>query len=261
MVRSRPAPGSGPPTITTIADEVGVSVATVSKVLNGRSDVSADTRALVEASLERHQYQRRPRKQPAGSGQIDLVFHEFDSAWAMEIIQGVESVAAPAQIDVVLSHLNGRHRPPQSWLDHVITRRPRGLLLVLSNLTEQQQAQLKRQLIPFVVVDTDSATPASVPTVGSNNWTGGLLATRHLLELGHRRIAVISGPEDVLCSRARIAGFHSAHEEVGVAVDPTLVRYGNFYLHAGYDQAMELLSGPDRPTAIFAGHGDRKSVV
>lgn len=241
------------PTITTIADEVGVSVATVSKVLNGRADVAPQTRALIEDSLERHRYQRRPRRQQSGAAQIDLVFHEFDAAWSMEIIQGVESVARAAGTDVVLSQLDGRHHPGQQWLDHVIARRPRGLLLVLSHLTEQQQRQLHRQRIPFVVVDTDSATPASVPTVGSNNWTGGLLAARHLLELGHRRIAAISGPEDVLCSRARIAGFRSAHDEAGVPLDPALVRFGTFYLHAGFEHGMELLSRPDRPSAIFAG--------
>ena len=251
----RPRPAEGPPaaTITTIAAEVGVSVATVSKVLNGRADVAAETRALVEDSIQRHQYQRRPRRSPAATGQIDLVFHEFDSAWSMEIVAGVESVAGPANVDVVLSQLGGRHRPPQLWLDHVLARRPRGLLLVLSNLTEQQQHQLRRLRIPFVVVDTDSVTPASVPTVGSNNWTGGLLAARHLLELGHRRMAVISGPQDVLCSRARVAGFRSAHDEAGLTLDPDLVRFGNFYLDAGYEQGMELLARPDRPTAIFAG--------
>ena len=253
MARPRPAAGSGTPTITTIADEVGVSVATVSKVLNGRSDVAADTRALVEACLERHQYRRRPRRQPAGARQIDLVFHEFNSAWSMEIIQGVASVADTAHIDLVLSQLGGRHGPSAKWLEAVIDRRPRGLLLVHSSLSEQQQQQLRRQLIPFVVVDTDSDPPASVPTVGSNNWTGGLLATRHLLDLGHRRIAMISGPEAVLCSRARLAGFRSAHEEAGVEVDPGLIRYGNFYLDAGYAHGLELLSRPDRPTAVFAG--------
>jgi LacI family transcriptional regulator len=92
-----------------------------------------------------------------------------------------------------------------------------------------------------------------VPTVGCNNWDGGLLAAAHLLELGHRRIAVISGPEDVLCSRARIAGFRFAHDEAAVPVDPALVRYGKFSVSAGYEHGVELLERNDRPTAIFAG--------
>jgi DNA-binding LacI/PurR family transcriptional regulator len=240
-------------TIATIADDVGVSVATVSKVLNGRSDVAPETRARVEASLERHQYRRRTKRQPTGTEQIDLIFHQFDSAWAMHIIAGVEAVTASSGVDVVLSQLSGSHQPPQRWLDAVLTRHPLGVVFVLCSPTQAQQQQLRRQRIPFVVVDTDSATSASVPTVGSNNWNGGLLATRHLLELGHRRIAIISGPEDVLCSRARVAGFQFAHDEAGVKVDPELVRYGTFYVNAGYEHGTELLSRPDRPTAIFAG--------
>ncbi|GGM10913.1 MULTISPECIES: LacI family DNA-binding transcriptional regulator [Micromonospora] len=255
MTASRPQ-SSGPPataTIATIAGEVGVSVATVSKVLNGRSDVSASTRARVEASLERHRYRRRNRRQPTSAGQIDLVFHEFDSEWAMEIMRGVEAVTSAAGLGVAVSQLGGEHSPSAQWLDAALARRPLGVLFVLCHLTELQQQQLQRQLIPFVVVDTDSATSASVPTVGSNNWNGGLLATRHLLELGHRRIAIISGPQDVLCSRARAAGFRFAHDEAGVPVDPELVRYGSFYIDSGYAYGMELLGRPDRPTAIFAG--------
>jgi LacI family transcriptional regulator len=252
VTSSLPVAGPGSATISTIAGEVGVSVTTVSKVLNGRSDVAPETRARVEASLERHRY-RRPKRQSTDTEQIDLVFHEFDTAWAMEIIHGVEAVTANANVDIVLSQLKGKHRPPQQWLDGVLARRPLGVLLVLCNVTQAQRQQLQRQRIPFVVVDTDSATSASVPTVGSNNWNGGLLAARHLLELGHRRIAIISGPQDVLCSQARLAGFRSAHEEAGIPVDPDLVRCGNFSAHAGYEHAMELLSHADRPTAIFAG--------
>lgn len=229
-----------------------MSATTVSKVLNGRSDVAPKTRARVEASLERHRYRRRPRRQ-LPRNEIDLVFSRFDVAWTMEIIHGVEAEAAAAKVNVVLSQLGGEHRPSQEWLDGVLARRPLGILLVLCHPTQSQRRQLQRQQIPFVVVDTDSATSASVPTVGSNNWNGGLIATWHLLELGHRRIAVISGPENVLCSQARVAGFRSAHDEAGLPVDPDLVRYGAFAAHTGYEHGMSLLAGPDRPTAIFAG--------
>ena len=240
-------------TIAAIAEEVGVSVATVSKVLNGRADVAQETRARVEASLVRHRYRRRPRRPATTSSQIELVFHEYDSGWAMEIIRGVEAVTAAAKIGVLLSQLGGSHRPPDGWLEGMLGRRPLGVVLVLCSLTPSQQLQLRQRQIPFVVVDTDSATTASVPTVGSNNWNGGLLAARHLLELGHRRIAVISGPKDVLCSQARVAGFGFGHDEAGLTVDPDLVRYGNFHVNAGYEHGMELLTRPGRPTAIFAG--------
>jgi DNA-binding LacI/PurR family transcriptional regulator len=245
---------NGSATISSIAAELGVSVPTVSKVLNGRADVAAETRATIEAALTRHRYKRRNRG-PATVGPplLDLVFHELDSAWSIEIIRGVETAAASAGVGVVLSELGGEHRPQQEWLDAVLARRPLGVILVLSTLGQEQQQQLESRSIPFVVVDTAGELPAGVPTVGSNNWSGGLAATRHLIALGHRRLAVISGPEDVLCSRARIDGFRSAHDEAGMTVDPSLIRHGDFYVDGGYHHGKELLDRPDRPTAVFAG--------
>lgn len=245
--------GSRRATIAAIAKEVGVSIATVSKVLNGRGDVAAETRIRVEDSLERHRYRRRVRRQPPETGHVELVFHTLGADWAMEIIQGVEAATAASKVAVMLSHLNGQYRPPDEWADNIIARRPLGVLLVMCGVTEAQQSQLRRHQIPVVAVDTDSSTTAAVPTVGSNNWNGGLMAARHLIELGHRRMGVICGPQDVLCSQARLAGFRLGHDEAGLELDPDLVRYGNFYLDAGYTHGTALLDRPDRPTAIFAG--------
>ncbi|MBO1753342.1 LacI family DNA-binding transcriptional regulator [Actinotalea sp. BY-33] len=242
-------------TIAGIAAEVGVSVPTVSKVLNGRPDVAPATRALVEESIARHGYQRREAKGKRRSAPrlVELVFHEYGAPWAVEIIRGVEAVAGPARVGVVLSELGGEHRPRQEWLDDVLARRPLGVILVLSDLGAEQRRQLETRSIPFVVVDTAGEPPPGVPTVGSANWNGGLVATRHLLGLGHRRVAVISGPSDVMCSRARIDGYRSAFDEAGVPFDPELVRYGDFFVGGGYRHGRELLTRPDRPTAIFAG--------
>jgi LacI family transcriptional regulator len=228
-------------------------VPTVSKVLNGRPDVAPDTRARVEAALERHQYRRRTPRTSTESSLVELVFHQLDSAWSIQIIKGVEAAAAAENVEVVLSELGGEHRPPQHWLDNVVARRPLGVIFVLSGVDPGQRQQLDARSIPYVVVDTAGEPLPGVPTVGSNNWAGGLAATRHLLRLGHRRIAMISGPADVLCSKARIDGFRTAHEEAGVAVDPDLVRHGNFYVDGGFRHGIELLSRPDRPTAVFAG--------
>ncbi|HEY0188135.1 MAG TPA: LacI family DNA-binding transcriptional regulator [Cellulomonas sp.] len=245
----------GRTTIADIASEVGVSIPTVSKVLNGRTDVAEATRARIEAALARHDY-RKPvatRSGTTGPRLLDLVFHEADNLWAQEIIKGVERVCGPERVGVVLSELGGEHRPPQEWIDDVMARRPLGVLLVLSDLDATQRHQLSSRAIPFVVVDTQGEPPAGVPTVGSNNWNGGLSGTRHLLAIGHRRIAAVSGPQDMLCSRARIAGFRSAHDELGVPFDPTLIRWGSFDAESGYRYGLELLDRPDRPTAVFAG--------
>jgi len=124
---------------------------------------------------------------------------------------------------------------------------------VTTKLTETQVGQLRGAGIPLVVIDPVNTPPADIPSVGATNWAGGFAATEHLLSLGHRRIAAITGPSDYLCSLARLDGYRSGLERAGVAFDPALVRYGDFRHEGGFGCASELLSLPDRPTAIFAG--------
>ena len=244
----------GRSTIADIARELGVSVPTVSKVLNGRHDVAGETRSRIEEALARHDYRKpNPTRSSSSPRLLDLVFHQAENLWAQEIIKGVERVCGAARVGVVLSELGGAHRPAQQWIDDVMARRPLGVLLVLSELDEMQRHQLASRSIPFAVIDTQGEPPPGVPTVGSNNWNGGLLATRHLIGLGHRRIAVITGPGDILCSRARVDGYRSAHDGVDLQRDPSLVRWGAFDAESGYQHARELLELPNRPTAIFAG--------
>ncbi|MGM7678327.1 LacI family DNA-binding transcriptional regulator [Microbacterium sp. A94] len=254
MTSPVPRRNTGQSTIASVAAEAEVSVPTVSKVLNGRPGVSDATRARVEAVMRERDFRRSARgPAPARVPLVDLAFHELSSTWSIEIIRGVEAAAADAGASVVVSEFSGKRRPQQSWMDAVLARRPVGVILVLSALEEQQQHQLESRSIPFVVLDTAGELPPGVATVGSNNWNGGLVATRHLVELGHRRIAVISGPEDLLCSRARIDGFRSALGAAGLAVHADLIVHGTFEIEAGYEHARRMLVRQDRPTAIFAG--------
>ncbi|MFJ6215247.1 LacI family DNA-binding transcriptional regulator [Streptomyces sp. NPDC092296] len=250
-----PSAGSsaGGATLAEIARAAGVSAPTVSKVLNGRADVAPATRSRVEELLRRHGYRRRR----SGSQQLqllDLVFHELESSWAMEVIRGVENVAREEGFSLVLSESAGRLMPGQTWVDGVLARRPVGVILVLSDLDADQRTQLISRDIPFVVVDPAGDPGDDVPSIGATNWHGGLAATRHLVELGHRRIAVIGGPSSMMCSRARIDGYRAALETAGIAVDPELVREGDFHHESGYAVGLELLRLPEPPTAVFTGN-------
>ena len=238
-------------TIAHIADAAGVSVPTVSKVVNGRSDVAPDTRERVERMLREHGY-RRPT--PSANAQLlDVVFNELESPWAMEIIKGVEEVARENELGVVLSAQEGPGALGRSWVDAVASRRSAGLILVVSELTQAQISRLNARGIPFVVVDPAGEPAPGVPSVGATNWNGGLSATRHLLELGHTRIGMIGGPPNMLCSRARVDGYRAALETAGLNVDPDLIRWGTFHVEAGYEHGQALLQLEAPPTAIFAG--------
>ncbi|MFI8350899.1 LacI family DNA-binding transcriptional regulator [Streptomyces sp. NPDC085596] len=240
-------------TLAEIAREAGVSAPTVSKVLNGRADVAAATRTRVEELLRTHGYRRR-RAEVTRSPLIDLVFHELESAWAMEVIRGVENVARDAGLSVVLSESAGRLTPGRTWADQVAGRRPHGVILVLSGLDESQRALLTSRSVPFVVMDPAGDPGADVPSVGATNWQGGLAATRHLIDLGHTRIGAIGGPSRMMCARARLDGYRSALETAGLPADPALIREGDFHHESGHRLGLDLLGRPDRPTAVFAGN-------
>ena len=237
-----------------IAAEAEVSVATISKVLNGHGDISAATRARVEALLTARGYSRRAVGEKPRGDLIELVFHEFEASWSMEIIAGVEEVAKERGLAVVVTESGGAHSLGEDWLEGALRRRPAGIVLVASALVGRQRLRLATRGIPLVIVDSAGDPPADIPSVGSANWSGGLAATRHLIELGHRRIAAISGPKDMLCSLARVDGYRSAMASAGLDVDPRWVRFGTFYVEGGRDAARELLSMDDAPTAIFAGN-------
>src|SRR4051812_23413771 len=106
-------------TLAAVAEEAGVSLSTISKVLNGRPDVSAATRGRVEGMLAQHGYLRR-KSAHAGTGLIELVFHELESAWSMEIIRGVEDVATEHGMSVVLTESGSRHAPSPDWIEGVL---------------------------------------------------------------------------------------------------------------------------------------------
>jgi LacI family transcriptional regulator, xylobiose transport system transcriptional regulator len=154
----------------------------------------------------------------------------------------------------VLSEMQGRRTPGRGWIEGVLARRPTGVIAVFSDLSESMKGQLAARGIPYVVVDPTGEPLHDTPSIGATNWNGGLTATRHLLGLGHRRIAVIGGPEWILCSRARIDGYRAAMDEAGVPVGAELVSYGRFHVAEGIDRGRALLRLPDRPTAIFAGN-------
>lgn len=250
---SRPADGlrHRPLTIAQIAELAGVSTATVSKVVNGRSEVAPTTRALVEGLIREHGY-RRQKKGASRAALLELVFHEIEGAYATEIIKGVEKVARRHRLGVVLSESQGRHVPGQSWIEDVLARRSTGVIAAFSDLSADQRDQLDARGIPFVLVDPTGEPGHRCASVGAGNWSGGLLATRHLLDLGHRRIAVVTGPANVLSARARLDGYRAALDAAGIPVDPDLVREGDFHIEDGLVHAGELLRLPDPPTAFFA---------
>ncbi|GGP01857.1 substrate-binding domain-containing protein [Nonomuraea glycinis] len=238
-------------TIAQLAELAGVSTATVSKVVNGRSEVSSETRAAVEELIRRHGY-RRQRRRSTPTALVELVFHALEGEYPVEITKGVAQVAREHDLTVGLSDLRRDRAAADAWLERVLRHRPSGVIAVFSGLTEPQHEQLARAEIPLVLLDPAGAPARNIPSVGAGNWNGGLTATRHLLELGHRRIAIITGPDSALASRARLDGYRTALDMAGLPVDPELIGRGDFFIERGLAESHRMLRLPDRPTAIFA---------
>jgi LacI family transcriptional regulator len=238
-------------TLAEIAAEAGVSLPTVSKVLNDRGDVAPATRARVRELLSRHRYERGRAAARHGLRVFSVVFTGLQDPWAVEILRGIEEWCARHSAAVMLSAVPHGGENLAAALDG---RRCDGVLLATTRLTVPVADALRASALPAVVVDPASDAPPDLPSVGATNWAGGLAAAEHLIALGHRRIAVITGPACFHCSLARLDGFRSALDRAGIAAGPALARYGDFSVEGGLSRAAELLALPDPPTAIFAGN-------
>ncbi|HWG03188.1 MAG TPA: LacI family DNA-binding transcriptional regulator [Trebonia sp.] len=239
--------------LTSIATAAGVSVSTVSKVLNGRSDVAPETRERVARLLRGHGYEVAPR---SGIGVVDLLIGTLGSPWSDELVRGAITAAAETDISVIVSRVTSDEEFAH-WLPVAAARGTLGVLSVLRQPGDAMLAGMERAHVPLVVIDppAEPAPPgASVRSVGTTNWQGGLAAARHLIELGHRRIAIISGPHALWSCHARFDGYRSALRRAGLPADDSMVRTGDLSAADGRELAGELLGLREPPTAIVCGN-------
>jgi LacI family xylobiose transport system transcriptional regulator len=240
-------------TVSTVARIAGVSAATVSKVLNGRAGVAPDTRRRVEALLRQQGYQR-PEMVQRSPG-IEVVFFGMQSDLAVDVLHGVEQVAGQHRLAVSFVDVMRQISAGHGWAENLLGRRPTGVITVHLGFTPAQQFLLRAGAIPLVALDPSDQPTPGVPSVVATNWSGGIDAARHLVDLGHRRIAVITGPTERLAAKARLEGVRTALEAAGRALDSRLIRSGlSFSFEDGLAHGLELLRLADRPTAVVCGN-------
>ncbi|MGI8869267.1 MAG: LacI family DNA-binding transcriptional regulator [Mycobacteriales bacterium] len=240
------------PTLAEIAVTLGVSVSTMSKVLNRRGDVGPATRDRVEEALASHRYVRRRRTRPPTGplGTIDLVVQGLDGSWAASVASGVEATAYDAGYRVVISTARPR-RERGDWVDISLQGQSQGVILGLVDLSGDEPRRLARAGVPYVVIDPLADPPPGAASVGTSNWTGAHDATQYLIDKGHRRVALVTGPAHHLYAKARIAGYRSAMSAAGLTVRPEHVRHGSYDRASGRALVRAILAGRPRPTALF----------
>jgi len=239
-------------TIADIAQRAGVSIPTVSKVINSKPGVSDGTRERVHALLREFDYEPR-RTTP--SMMLELVLGEMNSPWSSALVPAVEEAAYEEGYGVALSRI--RPAPDGRWLDMLSARNGDGVIFAAVSVDAALSSRLASIGVPYVVIDPMESPRATTPTIGVTHWRGAYVATDHLIRLGHRELAMIAGPADVIFSRARVDGFRAAASEGGVAVPDARVAFTDFGYEAGRDAALGLLSQESRPTAIFAASDEQ----
>jgi LacI family transcriptional regulator len=248
-------------TIKDVAALAGVSFTTVSHVLNDTRPVSADARRRVLAAVDEIGYlpsavARSLRKSETKI--VGLLVPNVQNPFFAELVCGVEESCRLAGFSVFLCNSDNDPRRQQEYMRTLLEKRVDGLLLSSAG-DDEALARIfeKMASVPSVTVDRLVAG-ARADRVSVNNQLGARIAVQHLLSLGHRRIACISGPAEFAVSRERIEGWRQGLREAGIAPDESLVLESDFSSPGGYETARRLLSAPGDGvapvTAVFASN-------
>jgi LacI family transcriptional regulator, galactose operon repressor len=242
-------------TIREVASAAGVSIATVSRVLNDHPDVAPATRESVLRVVRDQRFATNRSARALSGGRTSLVgvtLPIVEAAYFAHILAGAAEALHEHDMAVVLSPTLHLHDREATLLDRLMHGTTDGAVLMLPEETNDELKALQRLGYPFVVVDPRVPLDEGVPAVSAANASGAHAAVQHLLALGHKRIAALTGIPEWLASIERLTGYHSAHAAAGVLADPRLVVEGDYSIEGGESAAAKLLDLPDPPTAVFA---------
>ncbi|GAW92364.1 LacI family DNA-binding transcriptional regulator [Calderihabitans maritimus] len=244
-------------TIKDIAKRAGVSYSTVSRALNNRPEVNEKTRREIQKLAEEMGY--RPNAIARGlvtqkTGTLGLVIPDITNPFFPEVARGAEEEADRRGYNVFLCNTAWDLEKEQRYLEALVSKRVDGIILSSASEDSEYVARLARSGPPLILINR-VLKQVNTNYVVIDNIRGAYMVVEHLLDLGHRRIAYIGGPEKLEPSRERFEGYRLALAARGVDIDPLLVRYGKFKKEDGYRNACVLLEDPAlRPTAIFAAN-------
>ncbi|HEX4716164.1 MAG TPA: LacI family DNA-binding transcriptional regulator [Ktedonobacteraceae bacterium] len=243
-------------TIVDVADEAGVSYATVSRVINNKDHVSPEKRERVLQAMAQLGYVANMQARSLAGGEsrvVGLLVDYLSSSYMDEIIRGIDEALDAENYDLMLYTTHRRKTKESAYVTKLTRRLADGLLLILPRNAAAYLDTLRQRQFPHVLVDYLS-DKQNVPSVSATNFRGAYDAMAFLLSLGHQRIGFITGTMEFGCARDRLDGYHAALKDRGIPADPHLICKGNFMQPQGYQCAQKLLSLPERPTAIFASN-------
>jgi DNA-binding LacI/PurR family transcriptional regulator len=246
-------------TLNDVAARAGVSKATASRVLNGSSAVDPRTRDRVLAAMVELDYTPSSLARRLSFGRtltISVLTTFLTRPQAAERLRGVDAVLSDSEFDLVIYNVETVDKRDQYLRGLALAQRTDGLLVISLPLRDEDTQRLSSAAIPVVVVDAHAPAVEGLPHVVGDDIGGGEAATRHLLELGHRRIAFLGdefdNPFGFTSSRHRAIGYERAVRASGLQTRRELMALGAHSRYEAKELAARLLARHDRPTAIFA---------
>ena len=237
-----------------VAQRAGVSISTVSHVVNNSRPVSEAYRqrvleAMAELGYRPNALARSLRRQETNT--LGMIVPDSANPFFAEIARAIEDTSFAKDYSVILCNSEGDLDKQRAYTDVLIEHRVAGILFVAAGVSTELVNDLHQRRVPLVLVDRE-VPGVVVDCVLTNHAQGGRLAVEHLVTLGHRRIACVSGSSELSPSADRLTGYRLELERHGLPLDPDLVKKGDFQFESGYQAAQALLDLAEPPTAIFA---------
>ncbi len=246
-------------TLLDVASHAGVSKATASRVLNGSSQVDPATRERVLKAMAELEYMPSNAARRLSFGRtltISVVTSFLTRPQAAERLRGVEAVLSDSEFDLVIHNVETVEKRDQYLRGLAFAQRTDGMLIISLPPREEEVQRLAAAAIPVVVIDAHAPAVEGLPHVVGDDIAGGEIATAHLIELGHRRIAYVGDgfddPYGFTSSRHRYLGYERALIRAGIPVRPDLIALGAHSRYEARELAAALIASRQRPTAVFA---------
>jgi LacI family transcriptional regulator len=243
-------------TMKQVAEKAGVSTTTVSHVINDTRVVSKEVQERVREAIQDLRYipsaVARSLKNDK-TNTLGMLVPNSSNPYFAELIQGIEDAAFSLGYSIILCNSYDDLKKQVAYIRVLMEKRIDGLILVSSGSDHELIRLLSNESIPKVLVDRE-LSGVSADFVESDHEQAGYLATKYLIDLGHREIACVSGPEDLLSSSARVSGYRQALQEARIKPRADHLLFADFTSRGGFEAFARLLALPSRPTAIFAGN-------
>ncbi|MGC5328409.1 catabolite control protein A [Brevibacillus sp. SYSU BS000544] len=244
-----------PITIYDVAREAGVSMATVSRVVNGNPNVKPTTRKKVLAAIERLGY--RPNAVARGLASkktttVGVIIPDISSLFFSELARGIEDIATMYKYNIILCNSDQRLEKELQLINTLLEKQVDGLLFMGGEVKEDHLQALSTAAVPVVLAATRDADNV-LPSVTIDHFQAAYDATQSLIEEGHQRIAMITGPlHDPLGGLVRFEGYKQALADANIPFKEELVANGNYRYESGLARMSEFLQLAEPPTAVFA---------